>query len=474
MRCFPSTANRPRILPATVALLLLVALAVPTESQSPASPQLTTLRAAVCNSQGQPLAGAAVYLQFQGKLQIPLAHTDAQGEYRFTALPPGAYTLRAEMAGYGNTSSGPFVLQAGQTKTIKLTLSPRAAPKDSSRSLPFFEEPQFAIAGVTDATSLGGHASNATAPAKDELAREVTTLGPPPSRSSTTRPAAKPPTSLAARDRAELYRSRADAEEKQGHFLEAVRQYERAAKLDPSEPNLFDWGAELLLHRATEPAIEVFSQGSRLYPNSVRTLLGLGTAWFVQGSYDQAARYLCQASDLDPANSHPYLFLGKIQEVETAPSPCIAQGLARFARLRPDDPRANYYYALSLWKRSKAEGSSGDQARVASLLEKATQLDPRFAAAYLQLGNLFAGQKRYPEAVSSYQKAIAASPRLADAHYRLAQVYMRTGEKLKARAEMQAYDQLLKANAHQIEREHRQIQQFVYTLRTPASSSPPR
>ncbi len=474
MRCFPLTANRSRILPATVALLLLVALAVPAESQSPASPRLATLQVSVCDSQGQPLAGAAVYLQGQGKLQTPLAHTNAQGEYRFTALLPGAYILRGEMAGHGSASVGPFVLQAGQTKTIKLTLSPPAAPKDSSRSLPFFEEPQFTIAGVTDATSLGGHASNATAPAKDELAREVTTLGPPASPSATTRPAASPTTSLADRDRAQLYRLRADADEQQGHFLEAVRQYERAAKLDPSEPNLFDWGAELLLHRATQPAIEVFSQGRRLYPNSVRTLLGLGTAWFVQGSYDQAARYLCQASDLDPANSQPYLFLGKIQEVETAPSPCIAQGLARFARMRPDDPQANYYYALSLWKRSKAEGNGSNLAQVASLLEKATQLDPGFAAAHLQLGNLFADQKRYPEAVSSYQKAIAANPRLPDAHYRLAQIYMRTGEKRKASAEMQAYDQLAKANAQEFDRERRQIQQFVYTLRTPASSSPPR
>src|SRR2546430_13519862 len=43
--------------------------------------------------------------------------------------------------------------------------------------------------------------------------------------------------------------------------LEAVRQYQRAAELDASEPYLFDWGAELLLHHAPEPAIEVFSKG---------------------------------------------------------------------------------------------------------------------------------------------------------------------------------------------------------------------
>ena len=60
--------------------------------------------------------------------------------------------------------------------------------------------------------------------------------------------------------------TRAEIEEKQGNPLEAVREYQRAAETNPSESNYFNWGAELLVHRAAEPAIEVFSKGARLFP----------------------------------------------------------------------------------------------------------------------------------------------------------------------------------------------------------------
>jgi tetratricopeptide (TPR) repeat protein len=263
-------------------------------------------------------------------------------------------------------------------------------------------------------------------------------------------------------------------EENRRHPLQAAREYERAARLDPSESNLFDWGAELLLHRAAEPAIQVFSRGHRLFPNSVRMLLGLGAAWFAQGSYDRAALYLCQASDLDPANPHPYLFLGKIQEVEASPSDDIWAKLARFVRLRPEDAQANYYYALSLWKKAKAKGDSSSSSQVGSLLQKAAQLDPGFGAAYLQLGILQAEQRRYPEAISSYQRAIAADPRTPDAHYRLAQAYIRTGDQAKARAELQLYDRLAQEKAQQAERERSHMQQFVYTLRGQSSAAQPK
>ena len=486
--------------------------------------------------------GAAVHLQLQGEAHILNGRTDIHGRYRFTALHPGTYALRTEMAGYGSTSLEPFIVLAGKAKSLKLTLPPA---QNSSGSLQFFDEPQFTIAGVTDPTNLSGHGSNATAPAKDELTKEVVTLGgtspsslpaksavseetlrssaerepadfdanrrlgqllldqgqprqalPYLQRAQRLRPAeyqnnydlalaysnsgeyeparAILQTLLAAGDRPQLHHLLGDVEEKSGHSLQAASEYQRAARLDPSEPNFFDWGAELLLHRATQPALQVFSEGSRLFPDSVRLLLGLGVAWFAQGSYQRAAGYLCQASDLDPADSHPYLFLGKIQEVQSVPSPDIAKRLARFAQLRPQDAHANYYYALNLWKQSQAKGKSGNLPQVVSLLQKAARLDPAFGDAYLQLGILYAQQKQYPEAISSYQQAIAASPQLPDAHYRLAQAYMRTGDQRKARAELQLYDQLAKEKAQQAESERSHMQQFVYTLRTPTSASQPR
>jgi tetratricopeptide (TPR) repeat protein len=277
---------------------------------------------------------------------------------------------------------------------------------------------------------------------------------------------------LAHQDKAELHHLLADIDEKTGKPLEAVREYQRAAELDPSEPNLFDWGTELLLHRAPEPAIEVFNEGNRLFPRSVRMLVSLGVAWYAHGSYQEAARRLCEASDLSPADSVPYLFLGKIQGAETTPSDAVVEKLAQFVRLHPESAMANYYYALSLWKRRKAAEDS-TRLQVQSLLETAVRLDPKLGSAYVQLGMLHAERNDLYGAISAYLQAIEASPRLEEAHYRLAQAYRLTGEKSKAHAELQLYNEITKASAGEMERERHDIKQFVYTLRNePATTSP--
>jgi tetratricopeptide (TPR) repeat protein len=372
----------------------------------------------------------------------------------------------------------------------------------------FYDEPRFTVAGVTDPTNLGGHGSDTVVRTKEALAKDAAALGkdaasaPAPasvdSRGAYERARSdadagqydrarasvrdllgqenagpeKTGQHLSPQDQAALHHLLADVEEKLNHPVEAVRQYQLAAGLNPSEANLFDWGAELLLHRAPEPAVEVFSKGNRLFPHSVRMLTGLGVAWYERGSDDQAAMRLCQASDLDPKDPNPYLFLGKMLTAGTAQSEGMAQRLERFARLQPENAQANYYYALSLWKQRKGPEDSGSLAQVESLLQKAVRLDPKLAAAHLQLGILYADRKDFSGAIAAYQKSAEADPDLAEPHYRLVQAYKRTGETRKAQQELQLYEQTSTQSMVEIERRRRVLRQFVYTLQD--GSSPPR
>ena len=268
-------------------------------------------------------------------------------------------------------------------------------------------------------------------------------------------------------DKAELHHLLGDADEKMGYSLDAVREYQRAAELDPSEPYLFDWGSELLLHHAPEPALEVFANGNRLFPRSVRMLVGVGAAWFAHGSYDQAVQRICEASDLNPDDSTAYLFLGKMQSSESALSEKTVEKLRRFVLQQPDNAEANYYYAVGLWKLRKGPQDTASAAQVETLLSNAVRLDPKLAAAYLQLGALHSEQKDYPRAISDYQRAIRADPQMQmeEAHYRLAQAYRQIGDATKAEAELHTYDQIAKASAEKADRERHEIRQFVYTLR---------
>ena len=68
----------------------------------------------------------------------------------------------------------------------------------------------------------------------------------------------------------------------------------------------------------------MFTVGAKAYPKSARMLTALGAALFAGAFYDEAALRLCDASDLNPANPEPYMFMGKIEMA--APNPLRVRG----------------------------------------------------------------------------------------------------------------------------------------------------
>jgi tetratricopeptide (TPR) repeat protein len=277
---------------------------------------------------------------------------------------------------------------------------------------------------------------------------------------------------LSSQDEAKLRRMLGDLDEALGDPLGAVKEDERAASLDGSEENYFAWGAELLLHRAAVPASEVFSKGVRAHPHSARMLAGLGAALYTSGSADEAAQRLCEASDLEPSNPEPYLFLGKMQEATSTPLPCAEQKLARFFHEQPENAQANYYYALALWKRSRGSGDSDTLQRAEALLMKASALDPKLDMAYLQLGNLYFARGSFQESVDAYQKAIAANSADNEAHYRLGLAYKKIGDEAQSQREFDAYKQLDKSETAAVERQRRELRQFVFVLKDQPATAP--
>ena len=239
--------------------------------------------------------------------------------------------------------------------------------------------------------------------------------------------------------------------------MEAVRAYQRAAEADPSEPNLFDWGTELLVHGAAEPAAEVFRKGHQLHPASVRMLLALAVALYAQGDYDQSAKRFFDACDLHPSDSPPYLFLAKVQNRAITESTGYLDRFARFAKLHPDDAQANYYYAVAL--------STRHDQNAKSYLDKSIQLDPHLAVAHLQLGIFYGDQADYAHAIPEYLKAVAGDPELEEAHYRLSQAYAATGERAKAQEELNTYKELSQRSAQAAEQERQRLQRFIVSFR---------
>ena len=270
---------------------------------------------------------------------------------------------------------------------------------------------------------------------------------------------------------AELHGLLADTEEGAGNYLAAAREYQKAAQLDPAEERIFDWGSELLVHQTYDAAIQVFTRGVMLHPHSAKLNAGLGVAFYLHGEYAPAIKALCTATDLDPSEAWPYLFLGKIYNSSAENTDQVRERLRRFAQRQPDNPQALYYYALSLWNRQR--NSETTIARVESLLKKAVLLDNRYADGYVQLGILEADRRNFPEAIRDFQHAVTLQPNLTLAHYHLSQAYRRTGQKDRANRELEIFGQLRKQDQLETEKERSEVRQFVVNMKDQGAAGGP-
>ncbi|MGB2589567.1 MAG: tetratricopeptide repeat protein [Candidatus Acidiferrum sp.] len=478
----------------------------PQESQS----HTATIEGTLRDPSGAPIADATLVLEEKGSTTVITAKTNAQGEFVLQTNHAGTFTVRAKKEGWIDSVADAIALAAGGKKHLDLVLTrqgsmqiqapastPASTPSSSKtapKEMEFNDEPSFTVAGVTDWSNLGLHGSAATSRASESLAKQTLTLksgelGRDAGHAASgaydaaltyrekgdfagARAAVRK--ILATKNDAEGHRLLGELDEQLGDSLEAAHEYENAARMDPSEQNYFEWGTELLLHKAADPAVEVFTRGADAHPGSARMLTGLGAALFARGSVEDAAGRLCAASDLQPSDAAPYLFLGKIEKTVAAPLPCSEERLARFAQQQPGNAFANYYYAISFWKRAKESGDAAGLQKTEALLEKAVAADPKLDDAYLQLGVLHATNGELEEGIRDFQKAIEINPRSSEAHRQLGLAYQRKGEKAKAQQEFAAYEQAEKSEAAEVERQQKELRQFVITLKDQKATPPPQ
>jgi tetratricopeptide (TPR) repeat protein len=272
-------------------------------------------------------------------------------------------------------------------------------------------------------------------------------------------------------DTADLHALLAAVKEKEQDYLAAAQEYQRAAHMDPSENNIFAWGADLLRHRTPEPANQVLSRGVELYPQSARLQIALGIALFMREFYDRAVDAFCHAVDLDPGDPRPYYFLARIYAISPSRAADVTARLGQLVQIQPRNAQARYYYALSLWKSARSEAPVTDLPKVESLLRTAIDLDPAFAEAHLQLGVLCSEENRDAEALEHYEKAVKLDPNLADAHYRLGQALLKSGDTASGQKELQISSRLHTHQSDEREKLTSEILRFVYT--GPSSSAAP-
>jgi tetratricopeptide (TPR) repeat protein len=439
-------------------IAVVVSLSPATPIASAQAPSGAVLEGTVCDLQHQALAAAEITATSGAGQKTLSTKSGTDGKFKLQ-LPPETYSVTASLRGWRN-SSRQISAASGQLLSVQFLLE-KAASSDSKNASPigeFADAPNYTVSGITDPTNLGGHGSDTVVRTKESLAKATASLN------KTDIAAEKQRVTELEKgpDTAEIHALLGDIAESEGRPLDAVDEYQRAAAMAPEEANLFALGAELLLHGAAEPAAQTFAKGAVKYPLSIRLALGHASALYVLGRDADAAKLFAAACDIQPASPEPYLFLGRLQASTKLEPAGWTERLARFATASPGNAVAQYNYAVALNKQNEPAASAS---AVESRLRKAIELDPKFGAAYLQLGIFYATRGDFSKAIPEYKNAIANMLLPDEAHFRLAEAYRHTGEPERAKQEIQLYLQLSKQKSQQTQEERTKIPQFVYTLR---------
>jgi tetratricopeptide (TPR) repeat protein len=80
--------------------------------------------------------------------------------------------------------------------------------------------------------------------------------------------------------------------------------------------------------------------------------------------------------------------------------------------------------------------------RAEELYRRATEADPSYVLAFFDLGNVLDELQRPIESIAAYSRAVSLAPQYADAHYNLALAYERQAEGRRALRHWQAYVKL--------------------------------
>lgn len=218
----------------------------------------------------------------------------------------------------------------------------------------------------------------------------------------------------------------------------AAEEFRNAAERAPdNESFLFDYGDFLLRGGNFEGALAVFSKGRERFPKNPQIELAYGVACYGQRKFEEAIASFLQVTKIDPTIEQPYVFMAKILDHAADRMPEIAAVYSAWEKISP----GNYLPPLLHAKALSALPDTAPEA-VEVELRKSIALNGASWESHLELGTLLAKKTSWREAAAELSRSIELNPKEPRAHFQLARVYERLGEKAKAKAERALHEQL--------------------------------
>lgn len=168
--------------------------------------------------------------------------------------------------------------------------------------------------------------------------------------------------------------------------------------------------------------------------NCIEPLLGIATAYKLQGKFDDAASTIESVIRREPNDVIGYLYLGDTF-IRAHNYIKASEVLRKAVTVNAGSGLAHYMYAYALLKQSP---DVVPEAAIPSL-RTAIRLDPKSGLSYLRLGTIYLQHGDYARAKPLLETAAALEPNMKDAHFQFATVLKKLGESQLAEKEFEKF-----------------------------------
>ena len=223
-------------------------------------------------------------------------------------------------------------------------------------------------------------------------------------------------------------------------YVRAEAAYLRALQADPDDADIYSsMGAVYEAQGRPREAETAYRQALALASDHTRARLNLGNLLRGELHFDEAESLLLEALANDPRPTIQYeghYYLGYLHLDQRD----YLRAYGSFTKAVEAEQRAEGFYALA-----NACHHLGRQDEQIRHLRQTVALDPKFAAAYRNLGALYLQRGEHSLAEEALRRALKLEPDVAIAHYNLGVLYMRTGRRELAQTTFETAERLRRA-----------------------------
>lgn len=191
-------------------------------------------------------------------------------------------------------------------------------------------------------------------------------------------------------------------------------------------------GLSSLREQDPTAALREFLQAAELDPQRADIQDALGQAYYLKKAYPEAEQHFRKAIELEPDSGQYENNLAALYLNEQRWDDAIKHFLKAGHNLIFSTPE------IALTGAGYANFQKGDYVDAIGLYREAINANPRYAQAYLRLGETYYAMDKIDLAIPEFTKALDFAPNYAEAHYRLGLAYLKKRQPKQAKPQFEA------------------------------------